>query len=180
MPTGDEDAVGEDKRIVRSMPLGSGDYSFAPGLALTSVIEPFTIHANVWGIISSGEIARQGGDEFRCDLALAFPPFENFIWITELNYRWQDSAEREVLWQSQLTRPPLIGSPFDPRPGGPVTREATLIEQGGHTLLLSLGAQVFFTKDLKAELGFQFPIMRPDEGWVEEVVFHVGLMKYFW
>jgi len=180
IPTGDEDAVDEDKGILRSNPLGAGDFSFAPGLAWTAVIEPFTIHTNIWGIISSGEIARQAGDEFRCDLALVFPRFHNFISMVELNYRWQDSARRSVLWQMQLLQPPRIGPSFAPFSGGPVTEEAVLIEPGGQTLFLSPGVQVFFTKNLKGELGIQFPIIRPeDDGWVEQVLFHAGLVKYF-
>ena len=33
--------------------------------------------------------------------------------------------------------------------------------------------------ELKAEIGLQVPVIRPDDGWVEEVVLHVGLMRYF-
>jgi hypothetical protein len=176
IPTGDEDAEGEDQGVVRRIPLGSGSFDFTPGIALTTVIEPFTIQANLWYVITSG---RQAGDEFHCDLGLALPRFSNFVSTIELNYRWADSATRKQLFQTQLLRPPTTGPPWDPSPGGPVSHEITVKEEGGHTLFLSPGVQIFFTKELKAELGFKFPIIRPDDGWVEEFVFHVGFVKYF-
>jgi hypothetical protein len=168
IPTGDEDAEGEDKSIVRRIPLGSGSYDFTPGIAFTTVKGPLTIHTNMWYVITSG---RQAGDEFHCDLALAFPRFHNFISIMELNYRWVDTAERRQLYQTSFGRPPSRG--------GIETRQTTLIEKGGHTLFISPGLQVFLTKGLKAEFGVQLPIIRPEDGWVEEVVFHVGLTRYF-
>jgi len=168
IPTGDEDAEGEDQGVVRRIPLGSGSFDFTPGIAYTTVIEPFIIQANLWYVITSG---RQAGDEFHCDLALALPRFRNFVSTIELNYRWADSATRKQLFQTQLERPPWAG--------GPVSHEITVTEEGGHTLFLSPGIQIFFTKELKAELGIQFPIIRPDDGWVEEFVVHVGFVKYF-
>jgi hypothetical protein len=179
IPTGDEEAEGEDEGIVRRIPLGSGSYSFSPGLALTAVMYPMTIHTNIWYVITTESSARQGGDEFHCDLTLVFPEFHRFISILELNYRWQESAKREALFSTQVLRPPTAGPPGGPGSGGPATNEAVLTEEGGHTLFLSPGVQVFFTKDLKAELGIQVPIIKPDDGWVEGVVFHVGLVKYF-
>jgi hypothetical protein len=179
IPTGDEDAEGEDEGIVRRIPLGFGSYSFSPGLALTAVMDPMTIHANIWYFITTNSQDRQGGDEFHCDLALVLPEFHRLISIVELNYRWQDSAKRPALFQTQLLRPPTVGPPSGPGPGGPVIRETTLTEEGGHTLLLSPGVQVFLTRYLKAELGFQFPIIRPDDGSVEEFVVHFGVVKYF-
>jgi hypothetical protein len=179
IPTGDEDAEGEDEGIVRRIPLGSGSYNFSPGLALTAVMDPMTFHANIWYMITTESQVREGGDEFHCDLALVLPQFHRFISIVELNYRWQDSAQRLAVFQSQLLRPPTIGRPAGPSPGGPVIGETTLTEEGGHTLFLSPGVQVFLNKDFKAELGFQFPIIRPDDGFVEEFVVHVGLVKYF-
>ena len=172
IPTGDEDAVGKDQRVVRRIPLGSGSYDFTPGMAFTTVKEPLTIHANMWYVITSG---RQSGDEFHCDLAIAFPRFHNFISIMELNYRWAGTSRRKQLYQTQWGYQP-------DRPGwsgGPITHETTVREKGGHTLFLSPGLQVFLTRGLKAEFGVQLPIIRPDDGWVEEAVFHVGLTKYF-
>jgi hypothetical protein len=60
-----------------------------------------------------------------------------------------------------------------------VSHESTVTEKGGHTLFLSPGVQVFFTEGLKMELGIQIPIIRPDDGWVEEIVLHAGLVNYF-
>jgi hypothetical protein len=60
-----------------------------------------------------------------------------------------------------------------------VLEEATLIEEGGHTLLFSPGFQVFLGDTLKFELGLQFPLIRP-EGTVEDFLLHLGLMKYWW
>jgi hypothetical protein len=178
IPTGDEDAIGEDKGVERRIPLGSGDYNFSPGIAFTTVIERLTIHANIWGVIAGDTTARQGGDEFRSDLAIAFPATDSFLGVLELNYRWQDSATREVLFQTQLGRPSTVGPPWSPRPFGPTTREAILKEEGGHTLFISPGMQIFLRDTFKFELGFQIPTIRP-EGTVEDFVVHAGLMKYF-
>ena len=175
IPTGDEDAEGEDKGVVRRIPLGSGTFDFTPGIAFTFVKEPFTIQTNIWYVITGG---RQSGDEFHCDLALALPRFRNFESTMELNYRWADSATREQLFQTQVLRPPTIGR-GGTTPGGPVSHESTVTEKGGHTLFLSPGVQVFLTEGLKMELGIQIPVIRPDDGWVEEVVLHAGMVKYF-
>ena len=175
IPTGDEDAEGGDQGVVRRIPLGSGSFDFTPGIAYTTLKDPLTIQANLWYVITSG---REAGDEFHFDLALALPRFRNFVSTIELNYRWADSATRKQLFQTQLERPPDIGPPGSGG-GGPVSHEITVKEEGGHTLSLSPGIQIFFTKELKAELGIQFPIIRPDDGWVEEFVVHVGFVKYF-
>jgi hypothetical protein len=178
IPTGDEDATGEDEGVERRIPLGSGDYNFSPGIAFTTVIERLTMHANIWGIIAGDTTARQGGDEFRSDLALAFPATDSFTGILELNYRWQDSATRKVLYQTRLGAPSSVGPPWSPGTFGRITREATLKEEGGHTLFVSPGMQVFFGDTFKFELGVQIPAIRP-EGTVEDFVVHAGLMKYF-
>lgn len=178
IPTGDEDAVGEDEGVARRIPLGSGHFDFTPGVAFTFAIEPFTMQTNIWYVIPGGTTGRQGGDEFHCDLAVALPPLRNFVSTMELNYRWADSITREQLFQTRVLRPTAIG-PGGSTPGGPVNQESMVTEQGGHTLFLSPGVQIFFTEGLKMELGAQIPIIRPDEGWVEEVVFHAGLVKYF-
>ncbi len=174
IPTGDEDAEGEDEDVVRRIPLGSGSYDFTPGIAFTTVKEPLTIQANIWYVITSG--GRQSGDEFHCDIAVAFPQLYNLTSTMELNYRWADTAEKRQLYQ---TRWGLRGVGRGASVRGPETRETTITEEGGHTLLLSPGIQVSLTKGLKAEFGLQLPIIRPGDGWVEKIVFHVGLTKYF-
>lgn len=175
IPTGDDDAEGESQGVMRRIPLGSGGFDYTPGIAFTTVQKPFTINADMSYVITSG---RQAGDEFHCDLAVSFPRFYGLIPIMELNYRWADTAKRRQLFQTHRGRPSTIGPPFDPRPGGPITHETTIMEKGGHTLFLSPGVQVFLTKGLKAEFGIKIPIIQPGDAWAEEVVLHVGLTKY--
>jgi hypothetical protein len=172
IPTGDENAEGENDRVVRRIPLGSGNYDFTPGIAFTTVKEPLTIQADIWYVITSG---RQSGDEFHCDVALAFPMLYNFLSTMELNYRWADTARRQQLFQTGWGFRPDLPEAIP----GPFTSETTVTEKGGHTLLLSPGIQVSLSKGLKAEFGFQVPLIRPEDGWVEEIVFHFGLTKYF-
>lgn len=174
IPTGDEDAEDENQDVLRRIPLGSGSFDFAPGLAFTTVTEPLTIQANIWYVITDG---RQAGDEFHCDVAIALPRFHNLISTMELNYRWADTAERRQVYQTRFgfRPPPAPGAPA----GGVETYETTVTEKGGHTLFLSPGIQLFLTKGLKAEFGVQLPIITPEDGWAEEIVFHVGLTKFF-
>lgn len=173
LPTGDDDAEGESQGVMRRIPLGSGGFDYTPGIAFTTVQEPFTITADMSYVITSG---RQAGDEFHCDLAIAFPRFYNFISIMELNYRWQGAAERRQLFQTHWG---LVESTGTGLPPGPWTHETTLREKGGHTLFVSPGVQVFLTRDIKIEFGLQIPIVKPGDAWVENFVFHVGLMRYF-
>jgi hypothetical protein len=172
IPTGDEDAIGEDDGIVRKIPLGSGSYDFQPGIAFTAEWEPFTFTGNVSYLMTGG---RSAGDEFHVDLALAFPRWGDFVALMELNYRSVEDSERETLFQTQFGFQPG----FPGASGGPITQVGTLYEEGGQALFLSPGVQFFFTNDLKGELGVQVPIMKPEHGWVEELVIHVGVTKYF-
>jgi hypothetical protein len=86
-----------------------------------------------------------------------------------------EDSERETLFQTQFGFQPG----FPGASGGPITQVGTLYEEGGQALFLSPGVQFFFTNDLKGELGVQVPIMKPEHGWVEELVIHVGVTKYF-
>ena len=175
IPTGDDDAKDEDQGVERRVPLGSGSYDFAPGIAFTTVKEPFTIHTNIWYLMRRDTSLRQGGDEFHGDLALALPRFHNIVPIVELNYRWADAVERQQLFQTNF-RPDFGG----PGPAGePETHETTVKEDGGHTLFVSMGVQYSFTKGFKAELGAQYSMIKPDDAWVEDAVFHVGVTKFF-
>jgi tetratricopeptide (TPR) repeat protein len=173
IPTGDDKAEGEDQGVVRRIPLGSGDYDFTPGIAFTTVQEPLTIHSNLWYVFTEG---RQAGDEFHFDLALAFPKYYYFLGSLELNYRWADSFTRDAIFQTRFGFQPLPPSGLTP---GPVIQETKIREEGGHTLFLSPGVQVSMGGGLNLELGMQIPIIKPDEGWVEDFVVHVGLMKQF-
>jgi len=174
IPTGDEDAEADDEAIVRRIPLGSGSFDFTPGIAFTTVKEPFTIHAGVSYVMTDG---RQAGDEFHCDLAVMLPRFHDFIGSMELNYRWRDKARRRQLFQGGFGFQPGPGLP-DAEPG-PWTLETTIEEPGGQTLFLSPGVQIPLTKGLKAELGVQIPIMEQGDGWSEDFVFHIGVRQYF-
>ncbi len=174
IPTGDEDALGENDGVIRRIPLGSGSYDFTPGISFTTMTEPLTIHASLWYVITDG---RTAGDEFHCDLALLLPPYHNLVALMELNYRWADTAEHPQFIQRRFGFLPLEGQKAPA--GGPEYLETTVYEKGGHTLLFSPGVQFNLTKGLKAEFGVQLPIIRPDDGWSEEIVFHVGLTKYF-
>jgi hypothetical protein len=98
--------------------------------------------------------------------------------VAEVNYRWADTAERDVLYQTQLGQPAVFGPPWARSTGGPQAKETTLTEEGGSTLFLSPGLQFFLMKNLKLELGAQIPVIKPDDGWAEEVIFHGGLMFY--
>jgi len=173
IPTGDEDAEGEDQGVVRRIPLGSGGYDFTPGVAFTTVKGPITIHTNVSYVFTKG---REAGDEFHFDLALAFPRYYDFLASMELNYRWADSDTRDALFTTRFGFQPGGRSGLTT---GPVTEETTIREEGGHTLFFSPGVQVSMTRGLNLELGMQVPIIRPGDGWVEEVVFHAGLIKQF-
>jgi hypothetical protein len=172
IPTGDEDAEGEDQGIVRRIPLGTGSYDFTPGIAFTTVKEPLTYHTNIWYVIGG----RQTGDEFHFDLAIAFPQLYHLISTIELNYRWADSATRRQVYQTQIGARAI--GPRGPA-GGIQTFETTITEDGGSTLFLSPGVQVCLSKWLRLELGVQLPIIRPDNAWFEEIVAHFGLTKYF-
>jgi hypothetical protein len=176
IPTGDEDAESEHNGVLRRIPLGSGGFDIAPGVALTTVKGGFTINGNAWYTFTDG---RQAGDELRCNLALSFPRWHNFIPVAEINYRWADSAERTVLYQTQLGQPVVFGPPWARSTGGAEVKETTLTEKGGSTLFLSPGLQFFLMKNIKVELGVQIPVVKPDDGWAEEAIFHGGLMYYF-
>jgi hypothetical protein len=173
IPTGDDKAEDRDGDVVRRIPLGSGSYDFCPGLAFTSVLDPLTLHAGVWYWIGD----RQAGNEFHLDFGLTLPAFHNFYSLVELNYRWSANAEQTQLIQRQLGRPPGGVPPGQP-PFEPTSEEVKIRLDGGHTLFVSPGFQYFITKTLKAEFGLQIPVIKPDDGWAEDVIFHVGIMKY--
>jgi hypothetical protein len=175
IPTGDDDAKDEDQGVERRIPLGSGSYDFTPGIAFTTVKEPFTIHADISYLLQRDTRLRQGGDEFHCDLALVLPRFHNIAPVLELNYRWADAAESQQLFQTNFQ--PGFGGPGPT--GEPETHETTVKEKGGHTVFVSMGLQYSFTKGFKAELGAQYSIIKPDDTWVEDAILHVGLTKYF-
>ena len=175
IPTGDEDAEGEDDGIVRKMPLGSGSWDSTPGIAFTTDIDPMTVHAGLWYVFTDGRLR---GDEFHWDLAFIFPPLYNFTSTLELNYRWADGTKRKQFIQTQLGRPPESGNPWQ-RPWRPSTQKVTLKEKGGSTLFFSPGVLYGITDSLRMEIGIQIPVQKPENGWAEDFVLHLGLVKYF-
>ncbi|RLB79080.1 MAG: hypothetical protein DRH24_13455 [Deltaproteobacteria bacterium] len=168
IPTGDDEATGKSHGVERRIPLGSGGVDFTPGIATTTVQGPFTIQSNVSYTIRTGG---QLGDQFNYNFALVLPLFYNFISSMELNYRWQDNSSMRQEYQIKL------GRPHEERE----TYKVTVSEEAGHTLFLSPGLQVFLTKGFKVELGAKIPIIKQDDksALVEDTIFHVGLMKYF-
>ena len=172
IPTGDENAQAESKQVIRRIPLGSGGFDYTPGLAFTTTIDPITVHANLSYVSTEQRI---GGDEFHCDLAIAFPRYHDFSAGLQLNYRWVDSNTRKQLYQTRWF--------FDPDPQGGrtglITQERTIKEEGGETLFLSSSMQFFLAKGFNLQVGAQFPIIRPGGAWVEDAVFHLGLSRYF-
>ena len=170
IPTGDDEAEGKSNGVKLRIPLGSGSFDFTPGIATTTVKGPLTIQANMsYTIRTGGKL----GDQFNGDFAIALPLFYNTISSLELNYRWKDNSRMRQEYQILLGQPSWIG--------GPETYEVTVSEKSGQTLFLSPGLQVFLTKGFKVELGAKIPIIKPNDKsrMIEEAVFHVGLMKYF-
>ena len=178
IPTGDKDAKGKDQGFSCRIPLGSGSFHFTPGIAFTRVEESLVINGGISYMITDGN---QAADEFKCDLALLFPCFPNLVSSIELNYRWRGGSKMEQTYQTMWGRPPTIGPPFNPLPGGTESHDAVFIEKGGHTLFVSTGLKLSLTKEFKAELGIKVPVIKPADGtaWIEKTVFHVGVTKYF-
>lgn len=171
IPTGDEDAVGEDGSIVRRIPLGSGGFDFGPGMALTTTLGPLTVHAGVWYVITTRNLT---GDEFHFDVAAVLPEFRGFVPGMELNYRWSGPSSRQQFYQTSFGFQPA--SPW--AIPGPFTSETIVEDPGGYTLFVSPSLQIYVTKTLRAELGIQVPLIEPEGGWTEEAVFHLGLVRY--
>lgn len=178
IPTGDEDAEGKDGKFSCRIPLGSGSFHFTPGIAFTWVEESLVINGDISYMITDGN---QAADEFKCDLAFLFQCFPNLVSSIELNYRWRGSYEMEQTYQTMWGRPPTIGQPFNPLPGGTEYHDAVFIEKGGHTLFVSTGLKLSLPKEFEAELGIKVPVIKPSDetAWIEKTVFHVGLTKYF-
>ena len=170
IPTGDDEAEGKSNGVKLKIPLGSGSYDFTPGIATTTVKGPLTIQANMSYTIRTGG---QLGDQFNGDFAIALSLLDNIISSLELNYRWKDNSSIRQEYQIMLGQPSWIGESE--------TYKVTVSEEAGHTLFLSPGLQFFLTKGFKVELAAKIPIIKPDDkgALVEEAIFHVGLMKYF-
>jgi tetratricopeptide (TPR) repeat protein len=170
IPTGDEDVkVGV---LGRSIPLGSGSFSYTPGIAFTTVKEyleaPLTFHSNIAYRFTNGENV---GDELRFDLAITYPFSPDLFSIMELNYRWRDTYTHVQPFLIYRNRPPFAG--------GELLVDATVEEESGHALFLSPGFQFILDKNLRLDVGVQIPLIKPEGGWAERFVIHFGLQG-FW
>jgi hypothetical protein len=98
-----------------------------------------------------------------------------------MNYRWLDTGKRRQEYTIRSQLPPVIDSFPTFQPAGPAVMESTVEEEGGHTLFLSPGIQLSLTKTTELECGLQIPVVKPsdEDAWSEELVFHIGLAKYF-
>ena len=170
IPTGDENAkVGI---LGRSIPLGSGSFSYTPGIAFTTVKEyleaPLTFHSNIAYRFTNGENV---GDELRFDLAITYPFSPDLFSIMELNYRWRDTYTHVQPFLIFRDRPPFAG--------GEEIVNGTIKEESGHALFLSPGFQFILDKNLRLDVGVQIPLIKPEGGWAENFVLHFGLQG-FW
>jgi len=190
IPTGDENAKGEDLDVVRNMPLGSGSYDVTVGLAFSAGInlkdiypsladdlETLTFHAHTSYTFTDGI---QVGDEFHLDLALSYPLRDYITYDLELNYRWRDETIRYQTITIFQDRPETIGPSFDPVTAGTVDVDTTYTDPGGHTLFFSPSLQFKLDTGLKLELGVEIPLKKPYIGMSEDLVYHLGLTKFLY
>lgn len=176
LPTGDDGVVDEDKGLTRKIPLGSGSLDTTLGLAYSSRFDPVTLHANAAYTFTDGELV---GDSFTADLGLAYPLNDYVHTVLDLNYRWREDIITEQYVDVFVGRPEEIGPSFAPIPGGMESVITEIKEEGGSILFISPSVQFFLDDNLKAEVGLQVPVLKPDNGWAEESVFHVAISKLF-
>ncbi|MDH3348645.1 MAG: tetratricopeptide repeat protein [Desulfobulbaceae bacterium] len=174
LPTGDDGVIDEDKGLTRKIPLGSGSLDTTLGLAYSSRFDPVTLHGNLTYTLTDGELV---GDSFTADLGVAYPLNDYVHSALELNYRWRDTIITDQYVDVFVGRPEEIGPSFAPVPGGMDSVTTKIEEQGGSILFLSPSVQFFLDDNFKVEVGLQVPIVKPDSGWAEESVFHLGISK---
>ncbi len=174
IPTGSTKVRGGNDEVWRWIPLGSGSYDFAPGLAFTAGMESVIFHSNMHYLFTDGE---EVGDEFRFNLGFVQPLGGTAFFSLGLNYRWRDEIERSQHLVVMNLRPDFIGPSFAPIPAGPVIVDTDYTEPGGHTLFISPALKFDVLKGWKFEIGIQIPLLRSDEGWAEDIVLHVGISK---
>ncbi len=174
IPTGDENASGQDQGIFRWIPLGSGSFDFTPGISFSSGHNPYTLQGNIQYRITDGV---QVGDELDANLALIWPLNKAVNSLLELNYRWRGETRKHQRIILMKARPEFIGPSFDPVAAGAVEVDTWFTEKGGSTLFVSPGMQFTVAKGLKLELGVKIPVIKEDEGWQEGLILHLGLTK---
>jgi hypothetical protein len=148
--------VFKDFHIKRRVPMGADSFDFTPGLAFSTFLDPAILHINLQYRITDGKYI---GDEFRTDCAIIYPLNKSVNATIETEYRWRDDTRQELL-------PPksdVSGSKFT--------------EKGGHTVFVSPGFQFAVGRGLKLEMGVKIPVVKQQDGWEEDFVFHVGMAK---
>ncbi|MFP7755178.1 transporter [Thermodesulfobacteriota bacterium B35] len=174
IPTGDENASGQDKGIFRWIPLGSGSFDFTPGISFSSGRDPYTVQGNLQYRITDGV---EVGDELDANLALIWPLGKAVNSLLEVNYRWRGEARKKQRIILMKARPEFIGPSFDPVAAGAVEVDTWFTEKGGSTLFVSPGMQFTLSEGLKLEIGVQIPVLKEDDGWQEGVILHLGLTR---
>ncbi len=164
---------GKFEKVKRKIPLGSGSYDFTPGIALTTYYDPVIFQSNMQYRITDG---KRVGDEFAANFAVIYP-LNNAVNVTmETGYRWHDDTERKQTTYISLQRPDYVGNPPS-IPAGPEKIDTSFTSKGGHSLFIAPGFQFTLARGLKLELGMKIPVVKQDEGWREDFVFHAGLVK---
>jgi len=170
-PTGEGTFITENWEFKRYIPFGSESYDITPGLAFTLGLDPVILLTNMQYRFTDGE---QIGDEFRLNCAAIYP-MNRIINITmEMNYRWAGNVKRVQNITFFKIRPSSLN--LNPgTPAGPVNGDIEFTELGGHSLFLSPGFQVNVTERTKLEFGMQIPVIRQTDGWMENIIYHLGV-----
>lgn len=172
VPTGDENKTASYGGQTFAIPLGSGKYEFSTSLSLSTKPLPLiylqsTAH---YFFTRTKDNSLDPGDELRYNLSLSRPisflgtpylfatPLSGLIVHLELNGVYTGA-----------TSGTLSGSP----------QEVSFHQPAGHTLFLSPGLQFLFPLHLTFECGMQYPVLLPDQPWIEEPIFHLGLTKAY-
>jgi tetratricopeptide (TPR) repeat protein len=163
--------VTETWEFTRYIPYGSESYDITPGLAFTMGFDPFVFLTNMQYRFTDGE---QIGDEFRLNTAVIYPMTRNINVTMEMNYRWKGDVKLKQNITFFKIRPSALN--LDPgTPAGPVAGDIEFTELGGQSLFLSPGLQVMLGSKVKLEIGMQIPVIRQPDGWMEDIVYHLGV-----
>ncbi len=179
IPTGDQNAIGKDKDVRqedvwRWIPLGSGSVDFMPGLALSTELNKVQTNINVSYKFTNGQHV---GDEFNMGAAFLYPLNPSVYGDLEFNYRWRGHVRRKQHILAMKGRPDVITP--QRLPGGPVPVDTWVTDKGGNSLFISPCLQFFVAEGLKLEIGGRVPLVKQENGWIEDYVIHAGLSKRF-
>ncbi len=64
-------------------------------------------------------------------------------------------------------------------PAGSITIDTWLTDGGGSSFFISPALHFLVAKGVKLEVGAKVPVIKQDEGWVEDYVIHAGFSKAF-